>query len=198
MSVQNTSGKVQAIYFGQAARQRTAHLQSEAQADQTGLLASEAAPADEGSAGGQEQQQVQRVATETSRVANVVKLAVYIWFSRWFVRYFEIDRSVRGEADTPHISMFWLGVSAVSAVPFVAVYLYASVWRRRVLGEALDLQNWQTSANRMVHAATVGLLLAWGFAVVGLFPGYGVKSVVIVAVSTVCMVAMADAVEGIF
>ncbi|KAJ2785491.1 hypothetical protein GGI15_001885 [Coemansia interrupta] len=194
MSLQNTSAKPQAIYFGQASRQRAVKPQEGGvQVGGSDSPAPEAAP--EGEAGEHRQQEVP---AESSRVANVVKLAVYIWFSRWFVRYFEIDRSLRGEASTPHISMFWLGLSAASAVPFVAVYLYASVWRRRVLGEPLDLQNWQASANRMVHAATVGLLLAWGCAVVALFPGYGLKSALIVAVCTVCLVAIADALEGIF
>ncbi|KAJ1721684.1 hypothetical protein LPJ53_003811 [Coemansia erecta] len=201
MSLQNTSTNPQAIYFGQASRQRSARPQDGAQADGSVTLANAPAPAPApvGEAREQEQEQEQQQAsTETSRVANLVKLAVFIWFSRWFVRYFEIDRSLRGEANTPHISMFWLGLSVASAVPFAAVYLYASVWRRRVLGEPLDLQNWQASANRLVHAATVGLLLAWGFALLALFPGYGLKSVLIVAVCTVCLVAMADAVEGIF
>ncbi|KAJ1898992.1 hypothetical protein LPJ66_002402 [Kickxella alabastrina] len=136
--------------------------------------------------------------SRNSRAVNIVKLAFFAWFGRWFVRYFEIDRSLRGEPNTPHISMFWLYLALGSLVPFVGVYLYASVWRRRVRGEPLDLQNWQTSASSMIRAATAGLLLAWAFAIVALFPGYGVKSIFIVAVSTVCPVALADALDGIF
>ncbi|KAJ2846701.1 hypothetical protein IWW36_004222 [Coemansia brasiliensis] len=133
-----------------------------------------------------------------SRIGNVVKLAAFGWFSWWFVQYFEIDRSLRQEPGTPQISMGWLYAAACSLLPFVFVYLYASVWRRRILGEPLDLQNWQASSSSLVHAATIGLLFAWIFAVTALFPGYGLKAVVIVIVSTICLVAMTDAVEGIF
>ncbi|KAJ2223607.1 hypothetical protein IWW45_008303 [Coemansia sp. RSA 485] len=133
-----------------------------------------------------------------SRVANIIKLLVFVWLGRWVIRYFEVDRSLRGEPSTPHISMVWLGLSMLSLLPFVSVYLYASVWKRRVLGESLDLQNWQSSANSLVHAATIGLLFSWAFATIALFPGYGLKSIPIVMVCTVCLVAITDAVEGIF
>ncbi|KAJ2349508.1 hypothetical protein GGH92_002512 [Coemansia sp. RSA 2673] len=94
--------------------------------------------------------------------------------------------------------MFWLYLALVALLPFLGVYFYVSVWRRRVLGEPLDLQDWQTNANSLVHYATVGLLFAWAFAIVALFPGFGIKSVFIVAVATVCSVALAGAIEGIF
>ncbi|KAJ2853484.1 hypothetical protein J3B02_003121, partial [Coemansia erecta] len=133
-----------------------------------------------------------------SRAVNVIKLLVFAWLSRWVIRYFEIDRSLCGEPNTPHISMLWVSLSIVSLLPFVSVYLYASVWRRRVLGEPLDLQNWQSSANSLVHAATLGLLFSWTFAIIAFFPGHGLKSILIVIACTVCMVAITDAVEGIF
>ncbi|KAJ2814836.1 hypothetical protein FBU31_007146 [Coemansia sp. 'formosensis'] len=134
----------------------------------------------------------------SSRLASAVKCVCFAWFGWWFMRYFEIDRSLRHEVGTPQISMFWLCLALIALLPFLGVYLYASVWRRRVLGEPLDLQDWQASASSLVHYATVGLLLAWAFAIVALFPGFGIKSVFIVAVGTVCLVALAGAIEGIF
>ncbi|KAJ2451663.1 hypothetical protein EV183_003439 [Coemansia sp. RSA 2336] len=147
---------------------------------------------------GLEPPQQQGLEGDHSRIGNMIKLAAFGWFSWWFVHYFEIDRSLRQETGTPQISLGWLYAAACSLLPFVFVYLYASVWRRRILGEPLDLQNWQASSSSLVHAATIGLLFAWAFAVIALFPGYGLKSVVIVVVSTICMVAMTDAIEGIF
>ncbi|KAJ2506875.1 hypothetical protein GGH95_001092 [Coemansia sp. RSA 1836] len=137
-------------------------------------------------------------ADTSSRLGSAAKSVCFAWFGWWFIRYFEIDRSLRGEPDTPHISMFWLYLALIALLPFLGVYFYASVWRRRVLGEPLDLQDWQASANSLVHYATVGLLFAWAFATIALFPGFGVKSIVIVAVTTVTSVALAGAVEGIF
>ncbi|KAJ1834811.1 hypothetical protein LPJ63_001626 [Coemansia sp. RSA 2711] len=137
-------------------------------------------------------------ATAASRITNLAKLVLFAWLGWWVVRYFEVDRSLRGEPETPHVSMAWLYAALCSLLPFTCVYLYASVWRRRVLGEPLDLQNWQASSSSLVHAATIGLLLAWLFAAIALFPGFGLKSVVIVAVCTICAVAMMDALEGIF
>ncbi|KAJ2762165.1 hypothetical protein IWQ56_005104 [Coemansia nantahalensis] len=132
------------------------------------------------------------------RIANVLKLGVFGWLARWILRFYEIDRSLRNEPGTPRISTAWLGLAFCSLLPFVFVYLYASIWRRRVLGEPLDLQDWQAGSNPLVHAATIGLLLAWAFAIIALFPGYGMSSVLIVAVMTICAVAMADAAEGVF
>ncbi|KAJ2028992.1 hypothetical protein IWW57_001906 [Coemansia sp. S610] len=137
-------------------------------------------------------------ASFSSRLASVAKCICFGWFGWRFLRYFEIDRSLRHEADAPHISLFWLYLALLALLPFLGVYFYASVWRRRVLGEPLNLQDWQASANSLVHYATVGLLLAWVFATVALYPGFGIKSVFIVAVSTVCSVALAGAIEGIF
>ncbi|KAJ2281762.1 hypothetical protein EV176_000248 [Coemansia sp. RSA 451] len=134
----------------------------------------------------------------SSRILNIVKLGLWLWFLWWFVRYYELDRSLRNEPHTPRISMFWLYAAICSMLPFLYVYLYASVWRRRILGEPLDLDNWQADSNRLVYAATLGLLLAWIFAVVALFPGFGISSILIVAVCTVCFVAMTGAVESIF
>ncbi|KAI8325588.1 hypothetical protein GQ54DRAFT_205013 [Martensiomyces pterosporus] len=136
--------------------------------------------------------------TQPSRIAHIVKFLVLAWFFQWFVRHFEIDRSLRHEPETPHISMTWLYLSMLALLPFVFVYFYASVWRRRVLGEPLDLQDWQASASVLVHVATIGLLFAWIFAVVALFPGYGFKSILITIVCTVCAVGLVDAIEGIF
>ncbi|KAJ2162744.1 hypothetical protein GGF46_000469 [Coemansia sp. RSA 552] len=156
------------------------------------------APEEEPAAERDGEEQAASAGSGPSRVANLIKLVVFAWFSRWFIRYFEVDRSLRGEPGTPQISMTWLVLALCSLLPFVSVYLYASVWRRRILGEPLDLQNWQADSSTLVHGATVGLLFAWGFAIVAFFPGYGLKSLIIVAVGTVCTVALIDAVEGIF
>ncbi|KAJ2077647.1 hypothetical protein H4R24_005005 [Coemansia sp. RSA 988] len=133
-----------------------------------------------------------------SRIASMVKLGVFTWALRWAIRYFEIDRSLRQEQGTPHISRGWLSLALCSLLPFVFVYIYASVWRRRVLGEPLDLQDWRASSSSLVQAATIGLLLAWTLAIIALFPGHGLASFVIVAICTICWVAMLDAIESIF
>ncbi|KAJ2712534.1 hypothetical protein H4R19_002703 [Coemansia spiralis] len=138
-----------------------------------------------------------RSATGTSRVMGLVKLGVFGWLARWILRYYEIDRSLRREPGTPTISAAWLLLALCSLLPFVLVYLYASIWRRRILGEPLDLQNWQAGSSSLVHAATVGLLLAWAFAVIALFPGHGLSSILIVAAMTVCTVAVIDAAESV-
>ncbi|ORX68637.1 hypothetical protein DL89DRAFT_268427, partial [Linderina pennispora] len=176
----------QAIYFSQV-RQRTAEPKTEAE---TGDLVphSQAQP----------EQDANEQSETGMRIANILKLLLFGWFLRWFLRYFEVDRSLRGEPETPQISMTWMYLAAVAVLPFAGVYVFASIWKRRILGESLDLQNWQAGANSLVHIATTGLLLAWVFAVIGLFPGYGFKSLLITAVTTVCSVALADAVEGIF
>ncbi|KAJ1816649.1 hypothetical protein LPJ75_001956 [Coemansia sp. RSA 2598] len=188
----------QAIFFSKARRRGAASQEADTESPQAeDLGVSQPAPRPEelvvGRADAGDSQQA-----PPSRVANIVKLLVFAWLGRWVIRYFEVDRSLRGEPDTPHISMLWLGLTMASLLPFVSVYLYASVWRRRVLGEPLDLQNWQSSANTLVHAATAGLLLSWAFATVALFPGHGLKSLFIVLSCTICMVAITDAVEGIF
>ncbi|KAJ2609172.1 hypothetical protein H4S08_004168 [Coemansia sp. RSA 1365] len=132
------------------------------------------------------------------RVASIIKLGIFTWALRWVIRYFEIDRSLRREQDTPQISQRWLFLALCSLLPFVFVYLYASVWRRRVLGEPLDLQDWRASSSSLVHGATIGLLLAWCFAIIALFPGHGLTSFFIVLSLTICWVAIVDAIEGIF
>ncbi|KAJ1734266.1 hypothetical protein LPJ61_001170 [Coemansia biformis] len=132
-----------------------------------------------------------------SRVASLLKLGLFGWLCWWFIRYYEIDRSLRNEPGAPRISATWLGLALCSLLPFVLVYLYASVWRRRILREPLDLQNWQAGSSSLVHAATIGLLFAWIFAAIALFPGYGLGSLLIVAVVTICTVAMVDAAEGV-
>ncbi|KAJ2777193.1 hypothetical protein H4R18_005273 [Coemansia javaensis] len=132
-----------------------------------------------------------------SRLASLAKLGLFSWFGRWFIRYYEIDRSLRKEPGTPRISTGWLGLALLSLGPFVLAYLYASVWRRRVRRRPLDLQNWQAGSSLLVRAATGGLLLAWVSATIALFPGYGMASVLIVAVATGCAVAIADAAEGV-
>ncbi|KAJ2046908.1 hypothetical protein GGI03_009237, partial [Coemansia sp. RSA 2337] len=182
------SGKPQTVFIAQA-RQRTSARQP---APQSGAELD--VKADDVRSSLAEHSEV----TFLSRLASAAKCACFAWFGWWFIRYFEIDRSLRHEAGTPHISMFWLYLALVALLPFLGVYFYVSVWRRRVLGEPLDLQDWQTNANSLVHYATVGLLFAWAFAIVALFPGFGIKSVFIVAVATVCSVALAGAIEGIF
>ncbi|KAJ1750898.1 hypothetical protein H4R22_000479 [Coemansia sp. RSA 1290] len=181
--------------FVAQARQRPASRSQQQQ--QPAVDTARQLPADSTGSGLLESQQ-QSPESDYSRVGSMVKLAAFGWFSWWFVHYFEIDRSLRQEPGTPQISLGWLYAAACSLLPFVFVYLYASVWRRRILGEPLDLQNWQASSSSLVHAATIGLLFAWVFAVIALFPGYGLKSAVIVVVSTICLVAITDAIEGIF
>ncbi|PIA16276.1 hypothetical protein COEREDRAFT_81262 [Coemansia reversa NRRL 1564] len=132
------------------------------------------------------------------KIASIIKLGIFTWALRWVIRYFEIDRSLRQEQDTPQISQGWLFLALCSLIPFVFVYVYASVWRRRVLGEPLNLQDWRASSSSLVHAATIGLLLAWSFAIIALFPGHGLSSFVIVVFFTICWVAIVDAIEGIF
>ncbi|KAJ2514736.1 hypothetical protein H4217_005584 [Coemansia sp. RSA 1939] len=133
-----------------------------------------------------------------SRIACLVKFGLFFFFARWVLRKFEIDRSLRKEPGAPHIAMFWMWLAFLSSLPFVLVYLYASIWRRRVLGEPLDLQNWQADCSTLVHVATVGLLAACGFAFAGLYPGFGLLSIVIIGVCVACTAAMVDAVDAFF
>ncbi|KAJ2746737.1 hypothetical protein GGI20_001067 [Coemansia sp. BCRC 34301] len=177
-----TSGAPQAIFIAQA-RQRTG-AQQPAKSDEANVV--KPAPSE------------RNEASASSRLGSAAKGACFTWFGWWFIRYFEIDRSLRHEADTPHISMLWMYLALIALLPFLGVYFYASIWRRRVLGEPLDLQDWQAGSSLLVRYATVGLLLAWTFATIALFPGFGIKSIVIVAVTTVTSVALAGAIEGVF
>ncbi|KAJ2804468.1 hypothetical protein H4R20_002497 [Coemansia guatemalensis] len=185
----NRHGSKQTAFVAQA-RQRPEH--------QTGTTENDAVVTSQDSGTGSSSPTDGTAEVSGSRIASMAKLGVFTWALQWVIRYFEIDRSLRQEQGTPHISRGWLLLALCSLLPFVFVYIYASVWRRRVLGEPLDLQDWRASSSSLVHAATIGLLLAWSFAIIALFPGHGLASFIIVAVCTICWVAIVDAVEGIF
>ncbi|KAI9503347.1 hypothetical protein BX070DRAFT_225233 [Coemansia spiralis] len=200
MSSSTSEPKAQAIFFAQT-RQRKAPQKAQADINSSDWVASNNTEADLSALPQAQHQQLpseEAGSTLSSRIACVVKFVLFFIFTRWFIRYFEVDRSLRNEPGTPRIVMAWLYLALCSSMPFVFVYLYASIWRRRVLSEPLDLQHWQASCSSLVHVATIGLLLAWIFAFIALFPGFGLMSIVVVLVCTICAAAMVDAVDGIF